>query len=141
MEQVPANPWIHIGECPFCVEGLCRVRACTDASGCHLYALCDECGAAWKEPTTDSPKVFPDLDDPRCPICAQAMYGDHASWARAEDLENTPWSSEAIFDVMPSCESASRSPEAADDVVDISENFPESVDDISYGQDEPKPGC
>ena len=39
-------PWIHIGECPVCVDGLCRIRCCEGDNGiAHLFAMCDECEA------------------------------------------------------------------------------------------------
>lgn len=124
MKEQPANPWIHIGECPFCVDGLCRVRACHGGeSGAHLYALCDECGSAWTEPTTDSPKTFPDLDDPRCPACKQPLYGDHAHWALAEDVNGSGWSESVIFEVLPS---------SGDE---------QGGEDLAFGKDDPKPGC
>lgn len=103
---LPESLWIHIGECPCCVNGLCRVRFCQDDNGAHLYAMCDECESLWVEPTTDGPKCFPDIDDPRCPVCALTLYGPQAHWAEAQELLGTPWSEVAIFD-LPAADSTS----------------------------------
>ncbi len=113
MQNPPNNPWIHIGECPVCVNGLCRVRAChgpcnlgsdqdDPAASLHLYAICDECEATWTEPSTSTPKTFPDSDDARCPICAEKLYGEQSHWALPQDLLGTAWESQVIFDVASS---------------------------------------
>ncbi|MCA9133637.1 MAG: hypothetical protein KDA45_10800 [Planctomycetales bacterium] len=102
MSDVPFLPWIHIGDCPICVDGLCRVRACEDARlGKHLYAMCDECEALWLQPTTDSPSTFPQAEQPQCPVCSQPLYGPQAHWAHAEELRGTAWEENAIF-ALPS---------------------------------------
>jgi hypothetical protein len=104
--SLPESLWIHIGECPCCVNGLCRVRGCQDSSGTHLYAMCDECEALWVEPSTNGPRCFPDIDDPRCPICNLPLYGPQAHWAEAQELLGTAWSEVAIFD-LPSADEPS----------------------------------
>lgn len=126
MSQTPPTPWIHIGECPVCVDGLCRVRACRDHQGqLHLYAMCDECEAMWLEPNTDSKKVFPSQDSPSCPICGQALFGDQARWARPEDIaQRADWSLAAIFEIAGSDDDTS-----ADDLL--------SVEDLTTDLDAP----
>ncbi len=129
MTETPPSPWIHIGECPVCVNGLCRVRSCTSESGSlHFYAMCDECEALWLAPDTDTPQTFPDACNPKCPICQQDLYGPQAHWSLADELRGSEWMSNAIFDVS-----------------NLDSTTPESLasldDDASYGQDEPKPGC
>lgn len=104
--SLPESLWIHIGECPCCVNGLCRVRSCQDSSGTHLYAMCDECEAMWIEPSTNGPRCFPDIDDPRCPICNLPLYGPQTHWAEAHELLGTPWSEVAIYD-LPSADELS----------------------------------
>lgn len=104
MNEDPHNPWIHIGECPVCVNGLCRVRHCDGGAGAgaeaaHLYAMCDECEAIWIEPTTDSSKSFPDSENPQCPICHQDLFGAQARWALPADVCGTDWDGMVIFDV------------------------------------------
>lgn len=94
------TPWIHIGECPVCVNGLCRIRFCEDRQGHgHLYAMCDECEAIWTEPSTSTKRQFPNVDEPECPLCSQPLYGPQAHWATAQELNHTDWSEAAIFEV------------------------------------------
>ena len=167
-QQLPSLPWIHIGECPFCVNGLCRVRYCDHQQGPHLYAMCDECEAMWLEPTTDSPKQFPDAEHPKCPICAGPLYGDSSRWAEPQDLKDSPWQDAAIYD-LPSADPTPEdfltpddyagewdgppvSEPTDDQVPKVSEadaehprptvdDLPYSEPDIAYGDDEPRPGC
>lgn len=144
MSEPPAAPWIHIGECPVCVNGLCRVRTCRSPAGgktpvgnalvgdlpagtLHFYAMCDECEALWLTPTTDAPRQFPDACEPKCPICQQPLYGEQAHWSHAEELQGTEWSANSIFDV-PNEDS-------------LDPNSLANMDDLSYGQDETKPDC
>lgn len=99
MTNPPQLPWIHIGECPVCVNGICRVRTCIDSSGKHFYALCDECEALWLSPDTNADKQFPEAENPSCPICSQPLYGSQANWTRAEDLADTDWAEQSIFEM------------------------------------------
>ena len=162
MSPIPPSPWIHIGECPVCVDGLCRVRTCVDEQGRrHLYAMCDECEAMWLRPNTDSKRIYPSGEEPSCPVCGRPLFGTQARWAEPEDIAGEPdWSLAAIFEMPNSLEQ----PQANDLLVvdDIAADLdaPEahrqsrehdtasSADlsgitsaDNSYGQDEPKPGC
>lgn len=92
--------WIHIGECPVCVDGLCRVRFCESEQGeGHLYAMCDECEAIFLEPSTSSPRRFPCSEAPDCPICSRPLYGPQAHWATSQELQHTDWNAAAIFEV------------------------------------------
>jgi hypothetical protein len=162
MSSIPPIPWIHIGECPVCVDGLCRVRVCEDEQGRrHLYAMCDECDALWVRPDTSSSKVYPRGEEPLCPLCSRPLYGLQARWAEPEDVAADPdWSLAAIFE-MPN---ALEPPQVSDLLVvddiatdlDAPEAHRQSSEldpadsegapgitfaDTSYGQDEPKPGC
>ena len=102
--EEPSAPWIHIGECPLCVNGLCRLRYCEDDHGAaHLFAMCDECEAIWLEPSTSAPAQFPDACEPLCPLCARPLYGPQAHWARSEEVLDLNWNEAAIFD-LPSME-------------------------------------
>ncbi len=165
MSELPPSPWIHIGECPVCVNGLCRVRACQDASGKrHLYAMCDECEALWLKPDTTSERVYPQSEDPLCPICSQPLYGPQAHWAAPDEVAVEPeWSMAAIFEMpssldqpqvsdllvvddiaadldAPEAHRESQQEQIADDLTN--EDAPGiTFADSSYGQDEPKPGC
>ncbi len=135
---LPESLWIHIGECPCCVNGLCRVRSCCDNGQLHLYAMCDECEALWTEPSTDASRQFPDIDNPQCPICNGPLYGPHAHWAEASELSNTPWSAVAIFD-LPSAEPPEIAPTSSTIVQGeqlVSEEFI-TPDDIADGLDAP----
>lgn len=142
-------PWIHIGECPICVDGLCRVRCCDgDHVEAHLFAICDECEALWQAPNTACDPQFPNARQPLCPICHRDLYGEQSHWARAEELHGTEWSAAAIFE-MPT--------QVLDDAIEVLDAPPQNqiVDesvlkrgygsemerDLSYGQDDPRPGC
>ncbi len=99
MSAPTPNPWLHIGECPFCVNGLCRVRVCkADQNSHHLFAVCDECEASWTEPDTNSKRVFLDPEKPVCPICQSDLH-DNSNWAIADDLLKTDWNERTIFEV------------------------------------------
>lgn len=103
MNETPQAPWIHVGECPVCVNGLCRIRTCCEPSGStHFYAMCDECEATWLQPDTGTPKSFPDAEHPQCPICQAPLYGEQAHWALSEELSGSEWEANAIFDVPSS---------------------------------------
>jgi len=161
MSSIPPSPWIHIGECPVCVDGLCRVRSCEDHQGRrHLYAMCDECEASWVKPDTSSTKTYPRGEDPLCPVCARPLFGDQARWAEPEDIvANSDWSMAAIFEMPNTIEQQVSDLLVVDDIsadLDAPDAHRESSEhdtatskdspgikfaDSSYGQDEPKPGC
>lgn len=157
MKDRQSNPWIHIGECPVCVNGLCRVRTCTNDGGeHHFYALCDECEATWTEPDTASQKTFPDAENPRCPICIADLFGPQAHWAHADELRGTRWSEYAIaIDIAPDQErhtldggkesmAAQPEPKIANPAADLDASLAEHGDrdeDHACGEDETKPGC
>lgn len=157
MIQPPFAPWIHIGECPICTDGLCRVR-CSVTSGQkkHLYAMCDECEAIWVQPTTTAPHQFPDAEDPTCPLTGIPLYGSGSRWATTEDIKGTDWENEVIVDLP--CEIGqstddlplvTREDSAGGlDVPPISQPVGKQVlsaesllEDLAYGKDEPRPGC
>lgn len=130
--------WIHIGECPVCVDGLCRVRCCESEQGeGHLYAMCDECEAIFLEPSTSSERSFPSAESPDCPICARPLYGPQAHWATAQELEHTDWNAAAIFEVSSEDES-NRGP--SDDLAtDASNTDFITSEDIAGDLDAPPP--
>lgn len=158
MSQQPTSPWIHIGECPICTDGLCRVRCSPAADGSkQLYAMCDECEAIWLEPSTSAKHIFPDAEDPLCPLTNVPLYGSTSRWASVEDIKGTAWEFEVIVDVPSDVSPASDDPPyvtgedlaGALDVPPIAENagnLPRSrtegrPEDLAYGKDEPRPGC
>lgn len=162
MNQPPATPWIHIGECPVCVDGLCRVRTCDPSSGArHFYAICDECEATWTRPDVDSKKTFPDAQDPRCPICAAKLYGEQSHWSVAEELADSEWAENAIFEISTDVITDGGVGDwlTTDDLIhdiDAPPNDPAAgkaselnggqteqpqLEGEAYGQDDPKPGC
>lgn len=163
MNDRQSNPWIHIGECPVCVDGLCRVRTCTTPNGeSHFYALCDECEATWIEPDNSSQKTFPDAEHPQCPICAADLFGPQAHWSQADELRGSKWSEFAIaIEVPPDSERHTLEPGkeylASTSAAQLAESSTESdtspsqdvacdkdqaraQDEVNLG-DEPKPGC
>lgn len=135
MSEAPPNPWIHVGECPVCVDGIVRVRVCIDERcGKHFYALCDECEAIWLEPDTSTIKQFPDAENPVCPICSAPIYGEHSRWALPQDIAGTHWEAQAIFDVpesetLPPSDGSDNDPESGADCIAATAN-PEAEPDI-----------
>lgn len=128
MSQAPKPLWIHIGHCPICNSGLCRIRACGGAdSQPHLYAMCDECESLWLQPTTSGEdRIYADMDNPKCPVCSLDLYGQQADWASLAAIKGSAWEAAANL------ENADPKPGA----------FPNATDeDLGYGQDEPRPGC
>jgi hypothetical protein len=159
----PTVPWIHIGECPVCGNGLCRVRSGINPQGdSQLYALCDECEAIWIKPDLLGPVRFPDSEDPQCPISGQALYGPYSRWATPEDVKGTEWESEVVIDLPVDITMEPGADQAATGVFVTNEDHASALDvpplaspaetsphqtselhseDWAYGQDEPRPGC
>ncbi len=129
MKKPPAYPWIHLGECPVCVNGLCRVRTCTGCSDGkpRHYAVCDECEACWTVPDTTQKKTFADAQDPACPICGVEMYGPQSHWSLPEELRGTDWAANAILDVGQSVGPAGSDLLTTDDMVGTLDAPPEST--------------
>ncbi len=100
--------------------------------------MCDECEALWLTPSTDASRCFPDACDPKCPICDQPLYGEQAHWSHSEELPGTEWLANSIFD-LPNANCIDI--ENSDLDSPESDSLASSKDDMSYGQDEPKPGC
>lgn len=157
-----AFPFLHIGDCPVCGDGLCRVRFCTGTDGQkHLYALCDECETIWLQPSTHSQRTVPDSENPQCPFSSESLYGPHSRWATTEDIRGTAWEAETIVELPMNLgiETEDQSPETpfvtnedfASPLDMATRTEPESDqdlnsmqphrDDLAYGQDEPRPGC
>ncbi len=158
MSQQPTSPWIHIGECPVCADGLCRVRCSVTEDGMkHLYAMCDECEAIWLEPSTSAKHQFPDPEDPLCPLTSIPLYGSSSRWATTEDIQGTDWENEVVVDLPSDVSPTFDDPPFVTgedlagglDVPPISESNGnksrtlsiESREDLAYGKDEPRPGC
>ncbi len=171
MSSSNSDAWVHIGECPVCVDGLCRVRFCCSQNGeSHLLAVCDECEAIWVQPDTTTLRVFADATDARCPICNQPLYGPQSHWATEQEVNaNRDWSLAAIIetDEPRDLEAVAAVPDNPDDldllsvediaadldapalIADPAPKAPEqwaqstasTSADDAYGQDEPKPGC
>lgn len=134
MNNTPPIPWIHIGECPFCVNGLVRVRSCkSDGNDRHLYALCDECEAMWLTPSTSDEKHFPDAETPQCPICSASLFGDSARWAIPADLKGSDWESQSIF-TLPEEDPSTDPPHDVCSTDNVTDQFVEK-------EDEPNRGC
>lgn len=94
----PIDSWIHIGICPVCESGMCRVRRCTGDGTTHFFALCDECDAIWTEPSTESEeRIYADSDSPTCPICKADLYGDQCDWATLDEITDDAWRSNLIL--------------------------------------------
>lgn len=157
-----AFPWIHIGDCPVCGDGLCRIRCSFDSNGRkYLYALCDECETIWLEPNTQSQRFVPDAENPRCPFSGEELYGPLSRWATTEDIHGTPWEIESILE-LPMTVSDHTEDKSTEVPFVTNEDFASPLDiptlaepnvdhskcdsqpyrdDWAYGQDEPRPGC
>lgn len=126
------------------MNGLCRVRSCRGPQGeLHIYAMCDECEALWLVPNTDGPSSFPDATHPQCPICQQALYGPQAHWAHAEELQNTDWQDNAIYELPSGAPADAGTGNSTEDdaAIDLADTVDFPAKDLSYGKDDPKPGC
>ncbi len=163
----PSSPWIHIGNCPICGNGLVRLRCSTNGDGeQHLYALCDECEGIWFEPDTSTQVIFPDPDEALCPYTDHALYGPQTRWATLDDIRGTVWEAKANVDPPLDDDDQTEDPSrgyfvTADDAagsldvpsaVNLNQSdqvqqhpatlpIEQSNDDWGYGQDEPRPGC
>lgn len=91
-EKSNALPLHSVDVCPVCGCGLCGIRICgfgTDQA--HGLIVCDECEALWVEPDTCTPHVFRDAENPCCPICGEALWGEQSRWANRDDLVQLGW--------------------------------------------------
>lgn len=158
MSQLPTSPWIHIGQCPICTDGLCRVRCSEASDGAKLlYAMCDECEAIWVEPSTSAQHQFPDAEDPLCPLTKVPLYGSTSRWATIDDICGTAWENEVIIDIPSDVSPQSEElpfvtgediagaldvpPISDDDVGNSAVRSKLRPEDLAYGKDEPRPGC
>jgi hypothetical protein len=91
------SPWVHIGECPVCVNGIVRVRTCHGGGETHLIAVCDECEAIWTDPDISNRRGFADAEKALCPICDQPLYGPQSHWSVPIDLQGTEWAAASIL--------------------------------------------
>ena len=100
------SPKHSIGFCPICGGGLCGIRICgvdrvsadvhlsepTDhQSTDHGFVICDECDATWLAPDLDTSHQYPDVEDARCPICSEQLWGDTSRWADWKDIQSLGW--------------------------------------------------
>ncbi len=151
MAETPQQPWIHVGQCPVCDQGLCRIRVCSSDGKPHFFVLCDECEAMWLKTETAETPMYADRETPRCPICKSGLYAA-SHWASAAELSNTAWESVVQVD-LPDDDGADSfvtkqdqrlEDENADLAGDesISQGAPNlAADDPAFGKDDPKPGC
>ncbi|MBX3423605.1 MAG: hypothetical protein KF752_18770 [Pirellulaceae bacterium] len=157
MSESTTAPWIHIGECPICGDGLCRVRCYQKGNEArHLYAMCDECEAIWLLPSTSTAHFFPDSEHPLCPISGEFLFGDNSRWASLADLRGSQWENEVIINLPGdiSIETVGGEFVTGEDqagALDVppvpartgvaSPSAEPHSKDLAYGQDEPRPGC
>jgi hypothetical protein len=98
------SPKHSVDFCPICGGGLCGIRICgvdetktedrftklgNDAP--HGLVVCDECEAIWLEPDITTAHQYPDVEDARCPICHESLWGKNSRWADARDVESLGW--------------------------------------------------
>lgn len=57
----------------------------------HGLIVCDECEAIWLEPDSTSQHLYPDAEDPCCPICQKALWGSQSRWANWDDCAQLGW--------------------------------------------------
>ncbi len=98
------GPKHSIGFCPICGGGLCGIRICgidseaADAASprladnqSHGLVICDECEATWLAPDLDTAHQYPDIEDARCPICGEPLWGRQSRWASWHDIQSLGW--------------------------------------------------
>ncbi|MFK7736975.1 MAG: hypothetical protein AB8B50_13150 [Pirellulaceae bacterium] len=136
MKETPPNPWIHIGDCPVCVQGLVRIRTCTGGNaGVQHFAMCDECEAIWLEPDTSTEKQFPDAENAKCPICEEDLFGSASRWSLPADISGTDWEANSILEFT--------SPELEDTQEFVADEKDDDVSpaDITKEDRRSNPGC
>jgi hypothetical protein len=97
-------PRHSIGFCPICGGGLCGIRICginldgterrfarTGSDGPHGLVICDECEAIWLEPDLATAHQYPDIEDARCPVCDEPLWGPTSRWATTQDAVVLGW--------------------------------------------------
>ncbi|TWU56506.1 hypothetical protein Poly51_24170 [Rubripirellula tenax] len=101
------SPKHSINFCPICGGGLCGIRICgvaakdsidienqfakTGSTQPHGLIVCDECEAIWLEPDVNTAHQYPNIEDAKCPICQEALWGPQSRWADATDVETLEW--------------------------------------------------
>jgi hypothetical protein len=98
------SPKHSIDFCPICGGGLCGVRICgVDSDGAnerfartgsdapHGLVVCDECEAIWLDPDVTTAHQYPEVEEARCPICSQPLWGASSRWADTNDLASLGW--------------------------------------------------
>ena len=110
------SPIHSIGFCPICGGGLCGIRICgVDPAtaddrfeklandGPHGFVICDECDATWLAPDLKTAHQYPDIEDERCPICGEPLWGTASRWAEWQDIESLGWefAVDRSLDAMP----------------------------------------
>jgi hypothetical protein len=101
---VTVSPKHSIDFCPICGGGLCGIRICgvdpqnaakrfeklgNDAP--HGLVVCDECEAIWLEPDITTAHQYPDIEEAKCPICEEALWGQESRWANVDDVVSLGW--------------------------------------------------
>lgn len=104
------NKLLYIRQCPVCEQGLVRPRICRSTSSevpedlesnptfarlsepkSVAVLLCDECDAAWTEPTLNERIRTKVNSDPACPQCHQSLWGPQSHWASLEEIYLLGW--------------------------------------------------
>ncbi len=98
------SPQHSIDFCPLCGGGLCGIRICgfqregdlaqdsrINAEFPHGLVVCDECDAIWLEPDLTTAHQYPDVENAKCPICHDALWGPNSRWANRSDLARLQW--------------------------------------------------
>ena len=95
------SPQHSIDYCPICGGGLCGIRICglsevvdseaQPTADSHGLIVCDECEAIWIEPDVNTSHQYPDVDDSRCPVCRELLWGSTSRWANSDDIASLGW--------------------------------------------------
>lgn len=98
------SPQHSIDFCPLCGGGLCGIRICgiqrdnlseqdanVSSESPHGLVVCDECDAIWLEPDLTTAHHYPDVENAKCPVCHDALWGANSRWANREDLILLQW--------------------------------------------------
>ncbi len=98
------SPQHSIDFCPVCGGGLCGIRICgtqlgdaskqdfgTNSQSPHGLVICDECDAIWLEPDLTTAHQYPDVENAKCPVCDDGLWGPNSRWADRNDLARLEW--------------------------------------------------
>ncbi|MFN7706480.1 MAG: hypothetical protein ACK5OH_00585 [bacterium] len=83
--------YFYIDDCPICSQGLARVRVHVRKQSLTGYILCDECEAAWNDPSLLGRIPRGKEGDASCPDGKTSVWSEHCHWASIEEICLLGW--------------------------------------------------